>query len=256
MVLNNTDLYLSDLSYALIENVVGTNAIFYRAVLMGAKIKNSDFSNGNFKDADLTNTIFYNVTLKNADFSGANNIPKEIEEKLVDGKYPYAESCTTQSKSSKTIFFSMPGQMKKEDEILTNDFRRLLEQRGFEVIYYTRDLYPQFGQFNRVRESISRSFGMVAFGLKQINVERAIYRPESTETEIWEIKWLSTPWSEIEIGMGLMAGLPILLVCAPEINSGSFDRALSECFVSRISLEDDCRKIEQNRHFEEWLSKI
>lgn len=257
ILLNHTDLFLADLSYALIENVIGKNIVFYRAILMGAKIKNCDFSYGNFRDADLTNTSFKNVILKNADFTGANNVPKEISEHLVNGVYTNEASITTSpTTNGKTIFFSMPGQLRKNDEILTNDFKKLLETKGYEVIYYTRDLYPSYGQFNKVRHSISHSSGMVAFGLKQINIERAVYRPDSPESEIWENKWLSTPWSEIEIGMGLMTGLPILLVCDPDINSGAFDNCLSECFVSCVSLNDDCRALLQNKHFDEWLSKV
>ena len=72
--LDNTDLFLADLSYALIENVVGNNIIFYRAILMGARIKNCNFTNGNFRDSDLTNVIFKNVILKNSDFTGAYNV--------------------------------------------------------------------------------------------------------------------------------------------------------------------------------------
>lgn len=255
--LDNTDLFLADLSYALIENVVGNNIIFYRAILMGARIKNCNFTNGNFRDSDLTNVIFKNVILKNSDFTGAYNIPKEIKEHLVNGIYCKDKPVTTKPQTNgKVIFFSMPGQLSKKDEIVTNDFKKLLKNKGYEVIYYTRDLYPSYGQFNKVRQSISRSSGMIAFGLKQINIKRAVYRPDSIESEIWENKWLSTPWSEIEIGMGLMKGLPILLVCDPEINSGAFDNCLSECFVSSVSLNEDCRTLEQNKQFDEWLSKL
>ena len=150
----------------------------------------------------------------------------------------------------------MPGVVTKEDEILTKDYKQVLESKGYEIIFYYRDIYPSYGQFNRVKEDIQRSVGMVAFGLKQINIEKAIYRPGTTESEIWENKWLSTPWSEIEIGMGLMKGLPILLVCDPNINSGAFDKCLSECFVSYISTQTDSKTIEQNKQFDNWLSKL
>ena len=56
--------------------------------------------------------------------------------------------------------------------------------------------------------------------------------------------------------MGLMKGMPILLVNDPDINDGVFDNNLSECFVAKISTTEDCRKLEQNKSFEEWISKI
>ena len=254
--MEQTDFFLADLSYALIQNVVAHKVIFYRTILLGAQIKDSDLSYANFRGADLTNTSFKNVKLKGADFSDAYNIPVNIKEKLVNGIFSDKEPVFATDKNSKTIFFSMPGVVTKEDEILTNDYKRILESKGYEIIFYNRDIYPSYGKFNRVKEEIQRSVGMIAFGLKQINIEKATYRPGTTEKEIWENKWLSTPWSEIEIGMGLMKGLPILLVCDPDINSGAFDRCLSECFVSQISTKTDSKTIKQNKQFDNWLSKL
>lgn len=257
IIMNFTDLFLADLSYANLENIIGHNVIFYRAILFCTRIKNCDFTNGDFRGADLTNVSFNNVLLHGAKFDGAINIPPTLKEKIVDGIC--TETCRITAKhdnNSNTIFFSMPGVMSKQDELLTKDYKRILVEHGFEVIYYKSDKYPRFGQFNRVRTSIMQSCAMVAFGLKQINIEKASYRP-GTESEVeWSDKWLSTPWSEIEVGMGLMKGLPILLVSDPQINNGVFDHGLSECFVARISTTEDCRKLEQNKAFEEWLSKI
>jgi len=97
---------------------------------------------------------------------------------------------------------------------------------------------------------------MVAFGLKQLNIEKASYRPGTEEERSWDGKWLSTPWSEIEVGMGLMKGMPILLVCDPVIDNGVFDSGLSECFVATIYTTEDCKRLEQNEKFIERLSKI
>lgn len=257
IMMNTTDLFLADLSYANLENITGHNVIFYRATLFCTRIKNCDFTHGDFRGADLTNVSFNKVILYGAKFDGATNIPPALKEKIVDGICTETSHITAKhDNNSNTIFFSMPGVMSKQDEIMTKDFKRILEERGFEVIYYKSDKYPRFGQFNRVRTSIMRSCAMVAFGLKQINIEKASYRPGTESETEWADKWLSTPWSEIEVGMGLMKGMPILLVTDPEINNGVFDQSLSECFVAHISTTEDCRKLEQNKAFEEWLSKI
>ena len=256
LIMNHTDLFLADLSYALIQNVIGHNIIFYRSVLLATRIKDCDFTNANFRGADLTNVSFRNVILKGADFNDAYNIPTGIKEKLIDGIFADESPISATEKSQKTIFFSMPGILNKEDDVLTNDYKRILESRGYEVLFYHRDLYPSYGQFNRVKESIQRSVGMIAFGLKQIQIEKGTYRPGTPESEDWTNKWLSTPWSEIEIGMGLMKGLPILIVCDPAINIGAFDSCLSECYVSQISTKTDSKTIEQNKSFDEWLAKL
>ena len=56
--------------------------------------------------------------------------------------------------------------------------------------------------------------------------------------------------------MGLMNGLPILLVKDPQINTGIFDDKLSECFVSTILTTEDSRDLAQNHSMVEWLSRI
>lgn len=257
VIMNETDLFLADLSYANLEGITGNGIILYRAILFCARIKNCDFTDADFRGADLTGVLFKDCVLKNADFSGALNLPPSIESELVNGKFLKDGKISARHESKdKTVFFSMPGMMSKEDEIMTKDFKKTLEKKGFEVIYYTKDDYPRFGQFNRVRKDIMRSTGMVAFGLKQLNIQQATYRPGTPDEEKWKEKWLSTPWNEIEVGMGLMAGIPILLASVPEINNGVFDHELSECYVSSISTSDDCRKLEQNKDFENWFAKL
>lgn len=255
--MDKSDLFLADLSYANLDNIQGHGIVFYNAILFCTRIKNCDFSNADFRGADLTNVSFNNVILTGANFSDAINVPDLIAEKLVNGVYKEVSPVVAKrSYNSKNIFFSMPGLMSKEDELLTKEYKRLLESRGFEVIYYNNDEYPRFGQFNRVRADVMRSCAMVAFGLKQIKVEKGEYRPNTADSKEWNGKWLSTPWSEIEVGMALMKGMPILMVSDPEISTGVFDKELSECFVSRLSTREDCRKLEQNSVFEEWISKI
>ena len=86
--------------------------------------------------------------------------------------------------------------------------------------------------------------------------EEVMKKTDTEEKEEWKDKWLSTPWSDIEVGMGLMKGLPILLVTDSEITDGVFDLQLSECYVANIPTNYDCKKIEQNPQFDEWLSKL
>lgn len=255
--MTSTDLFMADLSFALVENVDGQNAVFYHAILFNTQIKNCDFTSADFRGADLSNARFRKVILKNADFTGAINIPEEISGNLVNGKYAGDTPVTTSSKKSgKTIFFSMPGCLSKKDEILTKDYKKILEDKGFDVIYYQKDDYPQFGQFNKIRQSILDSSGMIAFGLKQINIKDGVYHPDTNQEVQMADKWLPTPWNELEVGMGLMNNLPILLVKDPVIETGIFDKSLSECFVATIESTLDSRRLETNKEFAKWLDKI
>lgn len=256
--MNGTDLYLADLSFANIEGIVGHGIIFYEAILFYARIKNCDFTDGNFRGADLNGIVFKNCVLRGADFTDAKNIPSFIKENL-DNENKFTLNGMISAKHDtrgKTIFFSMPGMLNKEDETITKNYKEFLENQKYEVVYYQRDDYPRFGQLNRVKEAINRSSGMIAFGFKQIYINEGEYRPQTKEKKSWKDKWLSTPWNEIEVGIGLAVGMPILLVHDSTINEGVFDEDLSECFVARIPSTEDSRRLEYNKSFQEWFSKL
>lgn len=255
--LDSTDFYLSDLSYALLENLSG-HAIFYRSILFCTQIKNSDLSYSTFREADLTRVNFKNVLLKGTDFSGALRIPEKIRAKLVDGIYMDDDLVTAghDMKSGKNIFFSMPSVMEKSEELLTKDFKLFLEEQGYNIHYYIKDDYPCYGQLNKIREKVMNSVGMVAFGFKQIKIKEAIFRPNTKDEEVWSNKWMSTPWNDIEVGMALMEGMPVLIVKSPVVDSGVFYEKLSECFVASISTTEDNRKLSLNKEVLRWLSKL
>lgn len=255
--MQQTDMFMADLSYANLDKIDGQGAVFQNAILYHTQIKNSDFSNAIFKGADLCNAYFDNVTLEGADFTKATNIPTEIKNGLnAEGKYTLKDKLTTPSTKieGKVIFFSMPGCLNKRDEIITKDYRDLLEKRGYTVIYYEKDEYPEFGQFNKIRQAIMNSSAMIAFGFKQICIEKGVSHPDTSEEKTIENKYMSTYWNELEVGMGLMHNLPILLVKDAAIDNGVFDSKLSEAFIATICTDYNVRELEYNQSLNYWLS--
>ena len=109
---------------------------------------------------------------------------------------------------------------------------------------------------NKIRRDVLQSSAMVVFGLKQVQIDKAVYRPGTPEEEMWEKRWLPTPWNEIEFGLGAMLGLPILLVKDDEIISGIFDNHLSESFISIVSSNTKVEDVVKEKNFNLWLSKI
>lgn len=251
------DLFMADLSYALMESIDGQESVLYNAVLFNARIKNSDFSRANFRGADLKGARFQNVLLFGADFNGAKNIPDGINQVLEDGVVKSSEKITTEEQKNKgQVFFSMPGCLGKREETLTKEYKAILETLGYSVFYYQKDDYPKFGQFTRVRESLQKSSAVIAFGFRQTKIEDGIALPGTPKESRITDKWLNTPWNEVEVGMALMRGLPILLVKDEGIDSGIFDEKLSECFVASISADYDCRNIASNQDFISWCNQI
>jgi hypothetical protein len=97
---------------------------------------------------------------------------------------------------------------------------------------------------------------MVVFGLKQVQIDKATFRPGTREEENWENRWLPTPWNEIEFGLGAMLGLPILLVKDSDIDSGIFDCHISESFIVVVSANAKIDDVVKERDFKLWMSKI
>lgn len=149
------------------------------------------------------------------------------------------------------VFFSMPGSMSASEEAITLFFKDLLKKKGIETKYYKRDHYPKDSQLTKVKESILQSNAMIAFGLKQIEIKSGRLNPDKDEIE--QEVWLPTPWNEIEVGMGVMANLPILLVRDDKIEIGVFDKVISEYKIKSLSTATPLEDIEKNEEFKKWL---
>lgn len=266
LIMKHCDLYMADLSYALIKNVDAEGAYFLNCLLLKTRFKNSNLRFADFRNSDLTRCKFEKVDLYMANFTGAVNIPTEIETNLSDyeeedgtisKRYQSMDLVTTNFGSTKgKIYFSIPGCATTEDNALIFDYRKLIESKGYEVVCYTRDKYPQFGQLNKIRLDIMQSSAMVVFGLKQLRIDKATYRPGTPEEDIWDKKWINTPWNELEVGLGAMNGLPILLVKDDEIENGIFDKNLSESFIATVSTSEKLDKIVISDSFRRWEEKI
>lgn len=266
LILNCCDLYMADLSYALVKNVDAEGAYFYHSIMLNTIFKKANLKNADFRNSDLLRSKFENVELYMANFTGASNIPKEIEEGLAeyiepDGsismRYMKNDTVTTFLNQTKgNIFFSIPGCTSIKDSILISEYKKLIEGLQYNVICYTRDQYPQFGQLNKIRLDIMQSSAMIVFGLKQLEIKHGTFRPGTSEENEWNKKWMHTPWNELEVGLGAMNGLPILLVKDKEINSGIFDSHLSESFIVTIQSNQPIDEVKNNPSFRMWISKI
>ena len=260
-----TDMYGANLSYALVENVVGFGTVFNSAILHHTNIKNCTFRKADFKYADLTNVYFENVKLEGSNFKGAVGIPEEMIEHLEwadkgtkDEAYVYKDTdrfsmdkTKKRGGGHKTVFFSMPGTLTASEEALILFYQKVLEDKGIDVKCYKRDHYPKDSQLTKVKQTIGQSDAMIAFGLKQIEIKSGRLNPAKKDYQ--EDLWLPTPWNEIEVGMGVMANLPILLVRDDKVEIGVFDKVISEYKIKSLSSATPLVDIENNGEFIKWL---
>lgn len=260
-----TDMFEANLSMTLMENIKGFGTIFYGAIMNNTQIKNCEFINCDFRGVDLMHAKFQNVKLSGSNFSGAKNLPQGLE-KYLDKKgiyheIPENEKCgftseKASAKEIKKIFFSMPGSLSKSDEYLTQYFKELMNNLGYKPVYYTRDHYPKSSQLSKIRREIDNSVGVIAFGLKQIQIDLGVARPELPMETNLSGHWLPTPWNDIEVGMAVMKELPVLLVKDDDIDNGVFDKMISEHKVKSISSSVDIKQITNDESFNKWLKML
>ena len=145
----------------------------------------------------------------------------------------------------------MPGTLTASEEALILFYQKVLEDKGIDVKCYKRDHYPKDSQLTKVKQTIGQSDAMIAFGLKQIEIKSGRLNPARKDYQ--EDLWLPTPWNEIEVGMGVMANLPILLVRDDKVEIGVFDKVISEYKIKSLSSATPLADIENNEEFVKWL---
>jgi hypothetical protein len=72
-----------------------------------------------------------------------------------------------------------------------------------------------------LRHSVATAHGAVILGFRQGRVEKAQWRPGTQEERRLD-GWLATPWNQIEGGLALMAGLPVLVAPEEGVEEGVF----------------------------------
>lgn len=276
--IHQTDFFLADLSYALFEYVDG-DAYFRSAILCHTRFKVCDLRGADFSKADLSNVYFRKVKLKGANFSGAINVPEHLKQKLdAEGKFT-EEIYTTPDVEDKPkrIFFSTPSIMDHKETYCKESLKRYLEteskkepkegqkneqkdDKKYEIIPYTRDSYPKFGQVRSVAEKVKTADAMIVFGFKQTLVEKGCYRPNSTESNQLTDKWIPSPWNEIEVGMAVMLDIPIFMVKMEEddLTTGIFDEVLSDTGIITYTVPEKADPIEWKgcNELQQFLSKL
>jgi hypothetical protein len=93
---------------------------------------------------------------------------------------------------------------------------------GFTPVTHRREDYAP-NPWATLRRAVATSHGTVILGFRQARVEGVQWRPETPEERELD-GWLATPWNQIEGGLAVMAGLPVLAASEDGIAEGIFAR--------------------------------
>jgi hypothetical protein len=269
--LSQADFYRADLSGASLKGAKAQNAVFYRARLHNSVLSEANLSDANFygadltgakfDDANLTGAKFDDAVLTRASFRKARNVPPELAEKLDDrGKYsddlqPFKSASGSQKAALKRVFLSKPGLLDDEQRQFIDSIISMLDKQNFVSEVLERSEYPKSGTLAEVRRLIGGCNGIIIFGFHQLNVQNGTWRPGTVEETPITDMYLSTPWNQIEAGMAVMRGLPILLVCPPAVADGIF-KLDNDRHIFRVALPIDENPGSFEKRFAEWCDAV
>jgi hypothetical protein len=255
--LSHADFYRSDLSGGSIKGAAARGAIFYQARLQNTVLKRADLRDANFFEADLDGAKFDGALLKGASFKDARNVPPLLAARLdAEGLYneegPFLSSSEQADDGSPQVFLSKSGSSDYRREQLIGSVRTRLKAEQISVAKLERPDYPSFGSLAEVKRMLVGCAGVVILGFRDLEIKEGRWREGTKEEAPVGGRYLSSEWMQIEAGMAIMAGLPVLVISEPDIRGGIFDVPTSEHLIYRARSDE----FQSSSAFQDWCSAV
>jgi len=121
------------------------------------------------------------------------------------------------------VFLSRPSALASTQRELADHWVRWLTTHGFQIEELCREQY-RADAWMPLQNLFRRVDGVLVLGFAQLSTTHGALRPGTAEEVTGVATWTS-PWMQIETGMALMAGLPVLVVPEDGVTEGVFARS-------------------------------
>lgn len=236
--LTSADFFRADLSNASLKRAVAPGAIFYQARLANTVFRGADLRGASFFEADLQGALFGDAKLEGADFRGARNVPQEVAAHLdAQGRWSATPDPSGPPAASAPlrIFLSRPALMRAQGAALLEALKQRLGRIGpIELVELPRADYPTFGALSEVRRLVSGCAGMVVLGLGELEIAQGTWRAGTSDERAMQGALWPSPWAQIEAGIAIGIGMPVLLLASPPIDTGIFAGDADGHFIFRV----------------------
>lgn len=118
------------------------------------------------------------------------------------------------------VFLGVPAVLTASQQKYVGQWLGWLENHAVEVVRLQRDAYDKDPWPALVR-LLSRADGTILLGFRQLDARAAIWRPCSPE-EADGAGWWASPWLQLEAGMAIAVGHPVLVVPENGVEEGVF----------------------------------
>jgi hypothetical protein len=119
------------------------------------------------------------------------------------------------------VFVSRPSALSRSQRSTFDRWCSALVERGLALRALSRSEYSP-DPWRLLRERLGAVRGMVVFGFRQLHVVEGVLSPDTGEARPAPSA-LASPWTQIEAGLALSAGLPVLALAERGIADGVFD---------------------------------
>ncbi|PTB99098.1 hypothetical protein C9993_04815 [Marinobacter sp. Z-F4-2] len=258
--LSGADFFQANLSGASFKNSILEGAQFYESTLSGSTLKGCNLRSANFNaaalsnvnllGADLKGTNFSNAKIFNVDFSGAKN----LSEACFQGAMGYGNifpegfdtpirSYLSNSTQQPKVFISKPGILDIRQSHIVEIIRSELRASGLELVELERGNYEAANVVSKLNSEIGQCVGIIVFGFRGVFIKEGEYRMGTDDHTLIDSAFFSTPWNQIEAGIGIAQKKLALLIHDSEVTDGLFDPMVQDSLIQRVELDSDLKNV-------------
>jgi hypothetical protein len=149
-----------------------------------------------------------------------------------------------------TVFVSEPTELSSSQRLMSGQWHQRLSDFGFDVLRLGRDQY-QNDPWRIVLEFLDAADGVLVLGFRQLVIDSGVWRADTREQAAVNGESWTSPWLQIETGIALAAGLPVLVAAEPDVREGVFARNTWTGQLAGTFLEAPCPDVVHR-----WSSRI
>jgi uncharacterized protein YjbI with pentapeptide repeats len=256
--LRKADFFRADLTDASLRLANANDAVFFQARLVNAVLRSAHLCKANFSEADLLGANFDGASLNGASFANARNVPEEIRVRL-DEEGHYAEGRESEPRAkpeSPMVFLSKPGAANVDIRQVIGALVDRVQEQDLEVVQISPSMYATAGAVAEVRRVMSGCAGVVVVAVPDLEVRDGAWRQATPQARDMSGEGLTTPWTNLELGLAIGLGLPVLLAIADGVNPEAFDYGVDEPHIHPVGLGEDHLSRLFRRPFDDWCGAV
>ena len=117
-------------------------------------------------------------------------------------------------------------------------------------------MYAAAGAVAEVRRVMSGCAGVVVVAVPDFLVRDGAWRPATPQARQMSGEGLTTPWTNLELGIATGLGLPVLLAIADGVNPEAFDYSVDEPHIHPVALAADHLSRAFRQPFDDWSGAV